>query len=49
MVSFTNIAYAEAWKIGIKQEKIMQEIMRIPDIEKKWENEQIMKTILSLM
>ena len=49
MVSFTNIAYAEAWKIGMKQEKIMQEIMRIPDIEKKWENEQIMKTILSLM
>ena len=49
MVSFTNIAYSEAWETGVKQEKIMQEIMRTPDIEKKWKNEEIMQKIISLI
>ena len=43
MVSFTNIPYSKAWEIGMKQEKIMQNIMSIPDIEIKWECEEIMK------
>ena len=49
MVSFTNIAYSEAWEIGVKQEKIMQEIMRTPHIEKKWKNEEIMQKKISLI
>jgi kynurenine 3-monooxygenase len=48
MVSFTNIPYSEAWKIGIKQEKLMQRIMSIPDIEKIWGTEKIMKKMISL-
>ena len=28
MVSFTNISYSEAWKLGQKQEKIMREVMQ---------------------
>jgi len=49
MVSFTNISYSEAWKIGMKQEKIMQEIMQIPNIEKIWKNEEIMEKIGGLV
>ena len=49
MVSFTNIAYADAWKIGIKQEKIMQKIMSLPNIEKQWNNDEIMHKINSLL
>ena len=49
MVSFTNIAYADARKIGIKQEKIMQKIMSLPNIEKKWNNDEIMHKINSLL
>ena len=43
MVSFTNTPYSEAWRIGMKQEKIMQSIMSIPNIEEIWEREDIMQ------
>ena len=29
MVSFTNISYADAWNIGMKQEKLMHTIMEL--------------------
>ena len=46
MVSFTNIPYSEALKIGIKQEKIMKKIMKTPNIDKIWENDKIVKRML---
>ena len=49
MVSFSNISYQEAWKIGMKQEKIMKEIMDTENIEKLWKNEKIMQKILNLV
>ena len=49
MVSFTNIPYSNAWKIGLKQEKIMQKIMQIPDIEEIWKEKEIMNKILELL
>jgi kynurenine 3-monooxygenase len=45
MVSFTNTPYSKAWQIGMKQENIMKNIMRIKDIEKKWDSDEIMKKI----
>ena len=42
MVSFTNTPYAEAWEIGMKQEKIMEKIMKIPNISEIWESKEIM-------
>ena len=49
MVSFTNISYSMAWSIGVKQEKIMQEIMRTPNIKNIWKNDEIMKKIIFLL
>ena len=49
MVSFTNTPYAEAWEIGMKQEKLMQSIMNTPDIEKIWESDEIMQKMCSLV
>ncbi len=49
MVSFTNISYADAWDIGMKQEKMMEEIMTIPNIENIWESDKIMKKMLDLV
>jgi kynurenine 3-monooxygenase len=49
MVSFTNIPYAEAWEIGMKQEKLMQSIMNTPDIEKIWKSEEIMQKMCVLV
>ncbi len=36
MIAFSNVPYAQALKAGTRQEKIMAEIMRIPDIESQW-------------
>ena len=49
MVSFTNIPYSEAWKIGMDQEKLMQDIMKIPDIDEIWDSEEIMNKMRSLV
>ncbi len=49
MVSFTNIEYSKAWNIGMKQEKIMKDIMKIPNIEEIWENDEIMSKMLDLL
>ena len=49
MVSFTNIEYSRAWEIGMKQEKVMQSIMSIENIERKWKSEEIMQKMLDLV
>ena len=49
MVSFSNISYAEAWEIGMKQEKLMQKVMQTPNIEKVWKTDDFMQNMLTLM
>jgi kynurenine 3-monooxygenase len=49
MVSFTNISYADAWVIGMKQEKLMQTIMSKPNIDQIWDSEYVMKEMLRLI
>ena len=49
MVSFSNIRYSEAWKIGQKQEAIMQKIMSIPNIEGIWDSESVEQKMLALI
>ena len=49
MVSFSNIRYSEAWKIGQQQDEIMQKIMSIPNIESIWDSESVEQKILALI
>lgn len=49
MVSFTNIPYSDAWTVGMKQERIMQEVMSMPNISEIWDGDDIMNKILSLI
>ena len=49
MVSFSNIRYSDAWKIGQQQEALMQKIMSIPNIEGIWDSESVEQTMLSLI
>lgn len=37
MVTFSDMPYSKAKMIGAIQDKVMDEVMKIPDIEKKWE------------
>ena len=48
MVSFSNISYSDAWKIGMKQEELMSQIMSIPNIKDIWQSEEIMLKMLKL-
>lgn len=48
-VTFSDRPYAEALAIGDTQEKIMQQVMAMPNIESEWDSEEVEKKILSLI
>lgn len=48
-VTFSHIRYSEALAAGEAQRKIMDQIMDIPSIHKKWDDSEIMEKMLSLL
>nr|WP_299388486.1 NAD(P)/FAD-dependent oxidoreductase [Allomuricauda sp.] len=48
-VTFSDRPYAEALAIGDEQELIMKEVMKFPDIENKWDTEELEQLILGLL
>ena len=48
-VTFSDRPYAEALAIGDYQEEIMKEILRIPNIERKWDSMEVENRILQLL
>ncbi len=46
MVTFSHIPYADALETGMRQNRIMQEIMALPNIEERWQDDDIMEMIL---
>ncbi|MCC6634309.1 MAG: kynurenine 3-monooxygenase, partial [Chitinophagaceae bacterium] len=44
-----NIRYSDALKRGQIQEKIMQQIMQMPNIEAIWNSDEVEEKILSLI
>ncbi|NJB35995.1 FAD-dependent oxidoreductase [Croceivirga sp. JEA036] len=48
-VTFSNRPYAEALELGDAQERIMQHVMQLPNIEEEWESEKVTDTILRLI
>ena len=49
MVTFSDIPYAEAWRLGQTQESIMAEIVALPDIESKWNSKEIEELMLEMI
>jgi kynurenine 3-monooxygenase len=50
MVTYTpDIRYSVAMLEGQRQEEIMKQVMRIADLEKKWDSEEVEKKMLSLL
>lgn len=49
MVTFSHIPYNEAQARGKKQDKIMDEVMKLSGIENKWNSEAVENTILKLL
>ncbi|WP_300564859.1 NAD(P)/FAD-dependent oxidoreductase [Flavobacterium sp.] len=48
-VTFSSQPYSEALAIGDLQNKIMEEIMTLPNIEQKWNSEEVEKKIIALL
>lgn len=48
-VTFSNIRYSDAWKKGMQQEEMMKSIMSIPNIEEKWDSEEVEQKMLELI
>jgi len=48
-VKFSDIPYAEAWEEGQKQDRVMKKVMAMPDIENKWEGEEIERVIMGYL
>ncbi|MCW3104719.1 MAG: FAD-dependent monooxygenase [Bacteroidetes bacterium] len=50
MVTYSpHIRYSTALKNGMKQEEIMQKVMAMPDIDKKWDSEEVEKEMLKYL
>lgn len=50
MVTFSpDIRYSEALKEGQRQDRIMQEVMKLPDIEKNWDSQMVEDLMLNLL
>lgn len=49
MVTFSDIRYSDALKEGQRQDRIMEEVMAMPDIHENWEDEKVEAKILELL
>ncbi len=45
-VSFSNIRYSEAYKVGMRQDAIMKKVMEMNGIEEKWDSDEVERAIL---
>ena len=48
-VTFSHIRYNEVFQNGIDQDAIMEEVMRIENIEENWDKQEVMDKMLSLV
>ena len=48
-VTFSDRPYAEALAIGDEQERIMREVMELPNIEENWDSDLVAEKIISLL
>ena len=49
MVTFSETPYSVALREGKRQDRIMDQVMALPDIENKWDSEEVEQLILSLL
>ena len=48
-VTFSDRPYSEALAVGDAQEAIMQQVMQLPNIEEKWDGQEVEEKILDLL
>ncbi|MEO8068125.1 MAG: NAD(P)/FAD-dependent oxidoreductase [Flavobacteriales bacterium] len=48
-VKFSDIEYRDAWREGLRHDRIMEQVLAMPDIETKWESEEVEKRVMELV
>ncbi|MBL7946988.1 MAG: FAD-dependent monooxygenase [Flavobacteriales bacterium] len=48
-VKFSDIEYKDAWKEGLRHDRIMEEVLAMPGVEEKWESEEVERKALELL
>lgn len=48
-VTFSDRPYVEALEVGDRQEAIMKEVMKMPDLESRWDSPEVTERILELL
>jgi kynurenine 3-monooxygenase len=48
-VKFSDIAYKDALREGRRHDRIMEEVLALPDVEAKWESEEVERKALALL
>lgn len=48
-VKFSDIEYKDAWKEGLRHDRIMEEVLAMPGVEEKWEGEEVERKVLALL
>ena len=48
-VKFSDIEYKDAWREGLRHDRIMEEVLAIPGIEEKWESEEVERRVMELV
>ena len=48
-VKFSDIQYKDAWREGLRHDRIMEEVLAMPGIEEKWESEEVERKALELL
>ena len=48
-VTFSHIPYADALAAGQRQDRIMDQIMALPGIEARWQEDDVMAKMLALL
>lgn len=47
-VKFSNIGYLDAWNEGLRQDRIMEQVLAMPGIEEQWDSEGVERMALEL-
>ncbi len=45
-VTFSHTPYSEALKTGVRQDRVMQRIMDLPNIENRWDSDEVEAMVL---
>lgn len=47
-VKFSNIPYLDAWNEGLRQDRIMEQVLAMPGVEERWDSEEVERMALKL-